>query len=150
MPLGVGWFFVLVTRSLENMVDRLGVGNPQAIFLYDRVSITLAHSAAPKDELAYTKCPVPASYGSVFFQEPLLNGTPPFALPPPHMACHRICEIIDLRCAVDRATIYPGWVLRSWDVADRGSAIAFKPDINHCGSTEGCYRRLLGVHLGGL
>ena len=66
-------------------MDGLGVGDPQALYLYDRVSITMAHSPTPKDE-AYTKRPVPASYGSVICQESLLNFTQPLALPPPRMS----------------------------------------------------------------
>lgn len=35
----VGWFLALMIGGLENVVDSLGIGNPQTLFLWGAVSI---------------------------------------------------------------------------------------------------------------
>lgn len=55
---------------------------------------------------AYTKRPVPTSYSSIFFQEALLNNSRLLAVPPPHVPCSEICEMIPLRGVWDTEIPY--------------------------------------------
>ena len=75
------------------MVDSLGIGDPQAFFLCGYIGMTMALTLVSEKE-TYAKCPVPAGYGSVSFQEALLNDTHPFAFPPPHVPYCGIRETV--------------------------------------------------------
>ena len=48
---GVGGFLVQGTRTVENMVDCLGVGDPQAFFLHSNINVSV-----PRRRAAENKC----------------------------------------------------------------------------------------------
>ena len=64
-------------------MDCLGVSDPQAFFLYDRINTRMPPCPVGRRKEQYPKGPVPASYGTMLFQKPLLDDPRPFALPPP-------------------------------------------------------------------
>jgi hypothetical protein len=94
---------------------------------------------------AHPKQPVPARYGAVFFQETLLDEVELRREPPPRVPCSGPCEQMPLICGECRNTVYPRWILRSWDIADRKGAIPFVQDVGRCGSAN-CECCLLRVH----
>ena len=77
-------------------MDSLGVRDPQAAFLRGRINVRIVIRLAP-EERTDPKCPVPACYGPVFFQNALLDDTECFfVLPPPIMTCSKICKTMSL------------------------------------------------------
>lgn len=90
-----GRFLVLRTRNLKNMVDGLGVSDPQTLFLHNRIGLRGTIRMTPGNE-AHPEQPVPTNYGSVFFQKFLLEDTGFFTLPPPSVSCSGVREIMAL------------------------------------------------------
>ena len=127
------------------MVDGLGVGNPQAVFLHNSISAMTTPRQIPWEE-AHPKRPVPARYSSVFFQKLLFDGSGLPIQPPPCMSCFEFCERMSLNLRGRKDTVYPRWILRSWDITDRRGAMVFIPGVGHYGSAD-CQCCLVRVHL---
>jgi hypothetical protein len=76
-------FLVQTIGTLEDMLDGLGVGDPQAVFLLQREdTLRLIHG-----KTAHPKQPIPANDGSVFFQKLLLDDNGLARYPRPCVTC---------------------------------------------------------------
>ena len=82
------WRFIKMARTLDNVVNGLGVSDPQTLFLHD--SIRTRVTAQSTSRKTNPKRPVPGSYGPVVFENAFLKGTRFLTLPPPYVSCFRL------------------------------------------------------------
>ena len=134
---------------MEDMLNRLGIGDPQALFLCSSIMVRIHLSSTVGGERRTPRNPfqrttAPHSSRSLF------------STTPPSSCCHHhrcpVREAIGWRRFAygrPRNTICPRRILWSWNIADRKGVVPLIPHESH--SSYRTYRQccLLEVHPGG-
>ena len=136
-------------KTLEDMVNRLGIGDPQALFLCSSIRARIRLSSTVGGERRTPRNPfqrTTAPYSS----RSLFSTTPPSS-----RSHHQRCPVpkaISWRRFVygrPRNTVCPRRILWSWNIVDRKGVVPLIPHESH--SSCRTYRQccLLEVHPGG-